>query len=146
MVLASIVAQNRWPWPLWQWQSTKPEHPRLAWEQVALASSMDSVAFDSFQWSSMPSSQMALHLQVSMDAFVVSSSSRAWLVFRSYKKWKSSVKQEQNLKQAQIFRFTQVKLTINPPVSNLHDNFTDLIFRFSGLPAHTADCPPHMWV
>ena len=33
-----------------------------------------------------------------------------------------------------------------PPVSNLHDNFTDLIFRFSGLPAHTADWPPHMWV
>ena len=31
---------------------------------------------------------------------------------------------------------------INPPVSNLHDNFTDLIFRFSGLPAHTADWPP----
>ena len=30
----------------------------------------------------------------------------------------------------------------HPPVSNLHDNFTDLIFRFSGLPAHTADCPP----
>ena len=35
--------------------------------------------------------------------------------FVSYKKWKSSVKQEQNLKQAQIFRFTQVKLMMAPP-------------------------------
>ena len=25
------------------------------------------------------------------------------------------------------------------PVSNCHDNFTDLILRFSGLPAHTSD-------
>ena len=34
---------------------------------------------------------------------------------------------------------------INPPGIKL-DNFTDLIFRFSGLHAHTADWPPHMWV
>ena len=38
--------------------------------------------------------------------------------FISYKKWKSSVKQEQNLKQAQIFRFTQVKLMMDPPFEN----------------------------
>ena len=35
--------------------------------------------------------------------------------FVSYKKRKSSVKQEQNLKRAQIFRFTRVKLKIDPP-------------------------------
>ena len=32
--------------------------------------------------------------------------------------------------------------TDNPPSIKL-DNFTDLIFRFSGLPADTADWPPH---
>ena len=35
--------------------------------------------------------------------------------FVSYKKRKSSVKQEQNLKRAQIFRFTPVKLMMDPP-------------------------------
>ena len=38
--------------------------------------------------------------------------------FVSYKKRKSSVKQEQNLKWAQIFRFTQVKLMMDPPPSH----------------------------
>ena len=28
------------------------------------------------------------------------------------------------------------------PLPPFHHNFTDLIFRCSGLPAHTADCPP----
>ena len=32
------------------------------------------------------------------------------------------------------------------PLPPFHHNFTDLIFRCSGLPAHTADCPPNMWV
>ena len=45
-----------------------------------------------------------------------------------------------NSKWAQNFRFTQVKLT-NPPGIKL-DNFTDLIFRFSGLPADTAGWTP----
>ena len=54
---------------------------RVAWEQMALVSLMDSVTWDSFWWSSIPSSQMALYLQVSMDALVVSSSSRALLAF-----------------------------------------------------------------
>ena len=35
-----------------------------------------------------------------------------------------------------------VNLMIDPSVSNFHDNFTDLIFRFSCLPGHTTDWPP----
>ena len=54
---------------------------RVTWEQTALASLMNLVAWDSFQQSSMPSSQMALCLQASVDALVVSSSSRALLAF-----------------------------------------------------------------
>ena len=48
---------------------------------MALASLMDSAVLDSFLQSSIPSSQMALHLQVSMDDLVASSSSRALLAF-----------------------------------------------------------------
>ena len=54
---------------------------RVTWEQTALASLMDSVTWDSFRWSSIPSSQMALHLWASMDTLVVSSSLRALLAF-----------------------------------------------------------------
>ena len=32
------------------------------------------------------------------------------------------------------------------PLPPFHHNFTDLIFRCSGLPAHTANCPPNIWV
>ena len=68
MALASLMVVKHKAWV-----------SRLAWEQVALASLMDSVALDLFQWSSMPSSQMALHLWASMDALVVSSFSKALL-------------------------------------------------------------------
>ena len=54
---------------------------RVTREQMALASLMDSFAWDSFWSSSIPSSQKALWLQASMDALVVSSSSRALLAF-----------------------------------------------------------------
>ena len=54
---------------------------RVTWEQIALASLMDSAVMDSFLQSSIPSSQMALHLWPSMDALVASSSSRALLAF-----------------------------------------------------------------
>ena len=52
---------------------------RVTQEQMALASLMDLVVSDSFQQSSVPSSQTALHLQASMDALVASNSSRALL-------------------------------------------------------------------
>ena len=42
---------------------------------------MDSAVSDSFQWSSIPGSQTALHQQASMDDLVASSSSRALLAF-----------------------------------------------------------------
>ena len=48
---------------------------------MALASLMDSVVLDSFWQSPILSSQTALHLQVSTDALVASSSSRALLAF-----------------------------------------------------------------
>ena len=48
---------------------------------MALASLMDSVALDSFQWSSIPSSQIAWCLWVSMVALVANSSLRALLAF-----------------------------------------------------------------
>ena len=54
---------------------------RVTWEQMALASLMDSAVADSFLQSSIPSSQMALCLWVSMDTLVASSSSRALLEF-----------------------------------------------------------------
>ena len=54
---------------------------RVTWEQMALASLIDAAACDSFWQSMMPSSQTALHLQASMDALVVSRSSRALLAF-----------------------------------------------------------------
>ena len=54
---------------------------RVTQEQMALASLMDSAVLHSFQRSYIPNSQMALHLQVSMDDLVASSSSRALLAF-----------------------------------------------------------------
>ena len=53
----------------------------VTWEQMSLASLMDSAVSDSFQQSSIPSSQKALCLQASMDDLVASSSSRALLAF-----------------------------------------------------------------
>ena len=54
---------------------------RVTWEQMALDPLMDFIAWDSFQQSSIPSSQMALCLQASMDALVANSSLRALLAF-----------------------------------------------------------------
>ena len=48
---------------------------------MALASLLDLATCDSSQQSSVPSSQMALHLWASVDALVVSRSSRALLAF-----------------------------------------------------------------
>ena len=70
MALASLTVAKHKAWA-----------SRVTLEQTALACLMDSVTWDSFWWSSIPSSQMALHLQVSMDALVVSSSLRALLAF-----------------------------------------------------------------
>ena len=70
-----LVLPSKVNWEQVVWAS------RVAWEQTALASLIDSAAWDSFQWSTMPSSQMALCLQASMDALVVSRSSRDLLAF-----------------------------------------------------------------
>ena len=48
---------------------------------MPLASLIDSAVTDSFLQSSIPSSQMPLHLWASMDALVASSSSRVLLTF-----------------------------------------------------------------
>ena len=53
----------------------------------------------------------------------------------SNEKQKSSVKQEQNLKQAQIFRFTQVKLT-NPPIWNCQSTEWPLRFWMQSMSTH----------
>ena len=54
---------------------------RVVWVQMALASLMDSSVLESFQWSSMPSSQTTFHLWASIDDLVASSSSKALLAF-----------------------------------------------------------------
>ena len=54
---------------------------RIAQEQMALALLIDLAAWDLFWQSSIPSSQMALCLQASVDALVVSRSWRASLAF-----------------------------------------------------------------
>ena len=54
---------------------------RVVQVQMALASSMDSTVSESFQWSSMPSSQTTFCLWASMDDLVASSSSKALLAF-----------------------------------------------------------------
>ena len=77
MTLASRVAQEQTALASLTVVKHKTWASRLAWEQEALASLMESVALDSFQRSSVPSSQMALCL--SMDALVVSSSLKALL-------------------------------------------------------------------
>ena len=81
MALASRVVQEQMSLTSLTVAKHKAWASRLAWEQMALASLMDSIALDSFWWSSMPNSQMALCLQASMDALVVSSSLRALLAF-----------------------------------------------------------------
>ena len=58
-----------------------------------------------------------------------------------YKKWKSSVKQEQNLKQAQIFRFTWVRLTIDPQIET--DRGKSKLFAVQIYPGKTDDWPPN---
>ena len=54
---------------------------QMVWVQMALASLMDSAVLESFWRSSIPNSQTAFCLQVSMDDLVASSSSRALLAF-----------------------------------------------------------------
>ena len=68
-----LVAKVNWKQVVWA--------SRFAQEQTALASLINSAAWDSFWQSSIPSSQMALHLWASMDALVVSRSSRALFAF-----------------------------------------------------------------
>ena len=81
VVLASRITQeqlvlaSKVNWEQVVWAS------RVTQEQTALASLINSAAWDSFQQSSMPSSQMALHLWVSVDTLVVSRSLRALLAF-----------------------------------------------------------------
>ena len=62
---------------------------RVAWVQMALASLMDCTILESFQQSSMPSSQTTFCLQASMDDLVASHSSRALLAFSQ--SWSMSV-------------------------------------------------------
>ena len=77
VVLASRIAQeqlvlaSKVNWEQVVWAS------RVTQEQTVLASLIDLAAWDSFRQSTMPSSQMALCLWASMDALMVSRSSRA---------------------------------------------------------------------
>ena len=70
LVLASKVNEEEVVWAL-----------RVAWEQAALASLIDSAAWDLLQARATLSSHMALCLQTSMDALVDRKSSRALLAF-----------------------------------------------------------------
>ena len=81
VVLASLMVQTYVTFAPLTVVKHRTSASRVTWEQMALASLMDSAVLDSFQQSSIPSSQMAFSLQASMDDLVASSSSRALLAF-----------------------------------------------------------------
>ena len=81
VVLASLIVQKQVAFAALTVEKHRVSASMVTQEQMALASLMDSAVLDSFQQSSMPSSQMALCLWASMDDLVTNSSSRALLAF-----------------------------------------------------------------
>ena len=81
VALASLIVQMQVTFASLRVEKHRASASMVTWEQMALASLMDSAVSDSFQQSSIPSSQTALCLQASMDDLVASSSSRALLAF-----------------------------------------------------------------
>ena len=86
MAMEQVVSASQIVWAQVASASLTVEEQRASasmatWEQMALTSLMDSAVSESFQQSSIPSSQTTFYLQASVDDLVANSSFRALLAF-----------------------------------------------------------------